>query len=124
MRADTLSRAGLAGLTLILALLAASCGGGRRSDVIKIAFITDCTSPFSGGGERYMAGAELPFLGRGSKLRGSEPSDGVTEATIPGKRVQLLVRCESYGDFTTLIGALRQAVENDGADIVVEPNFA
>ena len=44
MPADVLSRGGLVVLTLILGLLAASCGGGGSNDPIKIAFVYDCTS--------------------------------------------------------------------------------
>lgn len=123
MPADARPRAGLVELALALVLVAAGCGGGdSRSNTIKIAFVTDCASTFSGGGSSFMAGAELPFLRRGSRLRGSEPSQGVTDAIVAGKHVQLLLDCETYGEFTTLAEAVRRAVEDDHADIVVEPN--
>jgi branched-chain amino acid transport system substrate-binding protein len=122
MRTDPHSRGGLVALTLTLGLLATSCGGGGSNHPIKIAFITDCWSPFAQFRPNVLAGAELPFLRRGAKLRGSKLSNGVTDATVAGKRVELLLGCESYGDFTTLLGALRQAVENERADIVVGPD--
>jgi len=119
--ADVLSRAGLAALTLALGLLATSCGGGGSNGPIKIAFLTDCTTPLSS--PAYNAGAELPFLQRGAKLRGSQPSDGVTGITVASRRVRLLLGCESYGNFASLLGGLRRLVQYEGADIVVEPNF-
>lgn len=121
MPADVLSRGGVAALVLSLGLLATSCGGGGSNDSIKIAFVTECQSSLQDQ-EASVAGAELPFLRRGAKLRGSLPSNGVTEATVSGKRVQLLLGCETYPDFATLLGTLRQLVENEHAKIVVGPN--
>jgi branched-chain amino acid transport system substrate-binding protein len=124
--ADVLSRGGLGALALTIVLLAASCGGGGGGSghPIKIAFITDCAPPFGSGSEREstVAGAELPFLQRGAKLRGADPLRGVTSATVAGRRVQLLLGCEDYGNFATLIGALGRFVEREGADIVVGPD--
>ena len=39
-----------------------------------------------------MAGAELPFIRRGAKPLGSQPTDGVGAVTIAGKRVELVAR--------------------------------
>jgi branched-chain amino acid transport system substrate-binding protein len=118
MLAEFLSRLGVVGLTLTLALLVTGCGGSGNS--IKIALVTDCHSPFASP-EQSVAGAELPFLQRGAQLRRTQPTDGVTAVTIAGEHVQLVLRCESYPNFVTLIGALRQAVENEDAEIVVGP---
>jgi branched-chain amino acid transport system substrate-binding protein len=118
------SRAGLVALVLTLGLLAAGCGGGGGGGSpppIKIAFITNCAGPFLRDREHSQAGAELPFLRRGAKLRGGEPSNGVTAATVARRRVQLLLGCESYGNFTTLLGTLHRFVKNQHADIVVGP---
>jgi len=114
-------------LAFTIALLAASCGGGGGGSggsghPIKIAFITDCAPPFDSDRESTVAGAELPFLERGAKLRGADPLKGVTAATVAGRRVQLLLGCEDYGNFATLIGALGRFVEREGADIVVGPD--
>lgn len=125
MPAEVSSRARVVALIVTLGLLASSCGGGGGSDhPIKIAFISDCTSGFSPHRPQNVAGAELPFLRRGAKLRGAQPADGVTESTIAGKHVQLLLPCESYPVFTTLIGTLGQVVEQDGAAVVVGTNLA
>jgi branched-chain amino acid transport system substrate-binding protein len=123
MPADVLSRGGLLVLMVTLGLLATSCGGGRSSnDPIKIAFITDCGYPFTTDTEPLFAAADLPFLQRGAKLRGREPSNGVTGATVAGRPVQLLRECVPYGDFASLLGTLRRFVEGEGADIVVGPD--
>ena len=123
MLADVLSRVQLVALLLTLGLLATSCGGGSSNGPIKIALVTDCTTSFVQFRQPVIAGAELAFLKRGAKLRGAEPSDGVTDVTVGGRRVQLLLPCETYGDFRTLLGTLGQVVENDGAQIVVGPSY-
>jgi branched-chain amino acid transport system substrate-binding protein len=119
---DVLSRCGLIALVLTLGLLATGCGGGGSADPIKIAFVTDCGPPFNDDIEPTLAGAELPFLQRGAKLRGHDPSSGVTGATVAGRRVQLLRGCVRYTNFVTLFETLRELVEREGADIVVGPN--
>jgi branched-chain amino acid transport system substrate-binding protein len=122
MRADVLASVGFA-LALGVGLLATGCGEVRNSNPpIKIAFVTDCAPPFGPDRQKATAGAELPFLQRGAKLRGPEPSNGVTAVTVAGRRVELLLRCEAYGDFTSLLGELGQLVENEDVDIVVGPN--
>jgi branched-chain amino acid transport system substrate-binding protein len=120
--ADALSRGGFVALTLALGLLTTGCGGAGSNDPIKIAFVTDCGPPFNVDIESTVAGAELPFLQRGAKLRGPEPSTGVTEATVAGRRIQLLRGCVAYTNFTTLLGTLRELVGKEEADIVVGPD--
>src|SRR5215475_9003239 len=111
--AEVASRAGLA-LALALGLAATGCGGGGGSDhPIKIAFLTDCSTSLAQYRPQWLAGAELPFLSRGAKLRVPDAADGVTEATVAERRVRLLLPCESYGEFGTLLGTLRRVVEND-----------
>ena len=123
MPAEVLSRGGLVALIATLGLLAMSCGGGgSSSDAIKIAFVTDCGYPFNTDTEPLFAAADLPFLQRGAKLRGSEPSNGVIGATVAGKPVQLLRECVPYGDFASLLRTLGELVQREGVDIVVGPD--
>ena len=68
-----------------------------RSDTIRIGFYGDCYGPFGARHEQGTAGAELPFVRRGAKVLGSEPTDGVGAVTIAGKRVELVVDCDFYG---------------------------
>jgi branched-chain amino acid transport system substrate-binding protein len=106
-----------------IGVLATSCGGGGgASDPIKIAFVTDCGYPFNVDTEPTFAGADLPFVQRGAKLRGPEASNGVIGATVAGKPVELLRECVAYGDFASLVRTLRRVVESEGADIVVGPD--
>src|SRR5215831_6425053 len=102
--ADFLLRAGVVALMLTVSISAAGCGGsgGGSGDPIKIAFLTDCTTSFATSRPGWLAGAELPFLARGAKLRGSQPSNGVTRVTVGETPVQLLLGCESYTNFATL----------------------
>jgi branched-chain amino acid transport system substrate-binding protein len=106
-------------LALLIALLVSSCGGGVRSS-IKIGVISDCTGPFSPFYEATVAGAELPLLERGGKLRGPKPSGGVEGALVGGRRIELLFGCIGPTHATMLADA-RRLVERDGADVIVGP---
>jgi branched-chain amino acid transport system substrate-binding protein len=110
----------LAALAAVVALAAAGCGGGGQA-TIKIGVIGDCQGGFANLYEQTIAGAELPLIERGANLRGAKPSDGVTEASVGGKRVQLLLGCEDYGSPRTTLAQARRLVEQEGADVVVAP---
>lgn len=117
MRAKALARLALGALAVGLAVLAAGCSGGRGG-VIRIGVIADCEGFFSSGFESALAGAELPLIDRGARLRGAKPSDGIEGASVAGKRVELLFGCERSTRATT-IAELRQLVEKEGANAVV-----
>jgi branched-chain amino acid transport system substrate-binding protein len=102
-------------------MVTSACGSSTR-EPIRIGVITDCEGGF-GSSEVAFAGAELPLLTRGAKLRGSNPSDGVKDATIAGKPVELLVACERFGSRASALAEMRTLVEQKGADIVVGPTF-
>lgn len=118
MRPDAAFRRLPVAALLALTLLAAGCGGGSGK-AIKIAYISNCKGPLSFGYEASVAGVELPLINRGATLRESKPSDGVASVSIGGKRIELLLGCESYGNFKTTLAELRRLVEGEGAEIVV-----
>jgi branched-chain amino acid transport system substrate-binding protein len=104
-----------------LATAAAGCGGGGTgTNTIRIGMLSDCNGPYSSLYDATAAGAELPFLRRGGKLRGPNPSDGVEGASIAGKRVELVLGCE--GDtFGTTLAETRRLVEQKGVNVIVAP---
>src|SRR5437899_221681 len=119
MRPDLVSRPGTAAVVVLCLALAAGCGGKRASPV-KIGVLTDCNGAFSSFYETTVAGAELPFLERGARLRGKRPSDGVEDASVAGKPVKLVIGCQG-GTFGTMLSEARRLVEQVGVDIVVGP---
>ena len=112
----------VAGLLLFLVLAATGCGRGAQG-TIRIGFYGDCYGPFGANHEQGTAGAELPFVRRGAKVLGSQPTDGVGAITIAGKRVELIVDCDFYGSGVSELAAARRLVEQQHANILVTPNF-
>ena len=108
----------LAGLAVALALAAAGCGGAGGG-TITIGVLSYCQGASTENGEQIVAGAELPLIERGAKLRGRKPSDGITDATVAGKRVRLLLGCMRYRAFDMNIAESRRLVEQDGARLLI-----
>ena len=109
-------------LALGLALVATGCGSSHIAP-IRIGVIGDCRSggSISDEYELTLAGAELPFVDRGAKLRGRSPSDGIRGASISGKPVDLLIACRSTGSWRGMLEQLRSLVEQQKANAVVLP---
>lgn len=112
----------LGALAVGLAVLAGGCSAGGTG-VIRIGVIGDCEGSFSFGYESALAGAELPLIDRGARLRGAKPSDGIKSASAAGKRVELLFGCER-SNRATAIAELRRLVEQEGANAVVGLNIS
>jgi branched-chain amino acid transport system substrate-binding protein len=112
-------------LALGLALVATGCGSSHIKP-IRIGVIADCRSggPLSDEYELTLAGAELPFVDRGAKLRGRSPSDGIRGASISGKPVDLLIACSAFGSWRSMLEQLRSLVEQQKANAVVLPFVA
>jgi branched-chain amino acid transport system substrate-binding protein len=111
----------VAAIVLPIALVATGCGGTR--DTIRIGFYGDCYGTFSADHESSTIGAELPFIRRGAKPRGSLPTDGVGSITVAGKRVEFVNDCNYYGSVISELAAVRRLVEQQGVDILVTPGF-
>src|SRR5438445_605623 len=99
MRAEVVRHARTAAAVVLCLALAAGCGGKGASPV-KIGVLTVCTGNFSSFYDTTVAGAELPLLERGARLRGKRPSDGVEGASVGGKPVELVIGCQG-GTFGT-----------------------
>jgi branched-chain amino acid transport system substrate-binding protein len=124
MRLETGSRSFRLILGAVVGLVAIVSGCGRTTtETIRIGVLADCESRlFAPDYEKEIAGAELPLLRRGAMLRSSRPSEGVTSATVAGKRVELVVGCVREFSRASTLAALRLLVERDRVDVVVGPN--
>ena len=81
-----------------LTVVAVACGGSsKQSSVapVRIGAVIDCSD--RGSSELSRAGAELPLLAHGAKLRGALPSDGVTDAAIAKRTGQAPLRVRAAG---------------------------
>jgi branched-chain amino acid transport system substrate-binding protein len=102
-----------------LALLANACGGsGERP--LRIGVIVDCQGAFRALQDPELAGAELPLIARGAALRGSEPSDGLRQARVAGRNVELVPGCSESGEMSTITEVARRLIERRHVDVVVE----
>jgi branched-chain amino acid transport system substrate-binding protein len=101
-----------------LGLFGASCGGGAKT--IRIGVIADCEGLFAYSGDPSYAGAELPLVRRGARPLGPKPSNGISEAKVAGKNVQVVLGCGDDTAQRTLAEA-RRLVEQDGVDVVIGP---
>jgi branched-chain amino acid transport system substrate-binding protein len=106
-----------AALSAVLALVAAGCGGA--GDPIRIGVTTDCQGPLRSFQEGMLAGAEVPFIQRGARLRGPSTTDGVTSIDVAGRRVELVQGCQETGEHTVFVEEARRLVEQEHVDAVV-----
>jgi branched-chain amino acid transport system substrate-binding protein len=121
MRAESVPKRLLVLMTFALvALVATSCGSGTNG-TIRIGVFGDCWGPFTSEREQTVAGAELPFIRRGAKPKGTTPSDGVGSVTIAGKRVELLLGCDFFGSDVQTFIAARRLAEQQGVDVLLTP---
>jgi branched-chain amino acid transport system substrate-binding protein len=116
-----MTRLALAGLVVCLALQVASCGGHDAAP-IKIGVLADCEGIYGIARAASDAGAELPLIQRGARPLGSDPSSGISETEVAGKKIQVLLGC---GDGTTekAVSEARLMVEQRGADVLIGPTL-
>jgi branched-chain amino acid transport system substrate-binding protein len=118
MRADARRVAGtLAAACAAAALVVAGCGSAPKP--LRVGVVVDCVGvnrPLEGA---ELAGAELPLVQRGARLRGNDALDGVTAATIAGRPVQLVRGCSELYEYSTLTAEIRRLVEREHVDVVV-----
>jgi branched-chain amino acid transport system substrate-binding protein len=70
-----------------------------------------------------LSGAELPLLERGATLLGDQPSDGVSDIEVAGRRIELVVGCAASSTASAIAEA-RRLVEGEEVDILVGPQFS
>ena len=127
----------LIGALLALGLVVSACGGdddegdgggnassdsGGGGGTIKVGFLSDCEGDFGSFFEPTASGFNQALIDKaGAKPASKKPSEGVTGATIGGKKIEIV----GYGcaDATAdkAIEEARRLVEQEGADILVGP---
>jgi branched-chain amino acid transport system substrate-binding protein len=90
--------------------------------------LAECQTPLLTSYAQDLAGAELPLLERGARLRGPSPSDGIVGASVAGRSVELDFGCSggSAGSSPTDSGLAeaRRLVESDHVDVLVDAEQA
>jgi branched-chain amino acid transport system substrate-binding protein len=102
---------------LVAALVGLGCGGSERP--LRIGVVVDCEGVNRPLQAAELAGAELPLLQRGAKLRGRDAVDGITDARIAGRRVEVVQGCTELFEFSALTAEIRRLVEHEHVDVVV-----
>lgn len=100
-----------------VAALVAGCGGGDRP--LRIGVVVDCVGVFRSLQDAELSGAQLPLIARGARLRGRNPTDGITRARIAGRSIELVPGCTEVLEFSTLTQELRRLIEIEKVDAVV-----
>jgi branched-chain amino acid transport system substrate-binding protein len=99
--------------------LLASCGD-HGAATIRIGVLADCEGLVAFARDASYAGVELALIQRGARTRGAAPSNGVSEAQVAGRKIQLALAC---GDGTgqKALSEARRLVDQLGADVVIGP---
>jgi branched-chain amino acid transport system substrate-binding protein len=105
----------------VVAAASAACGGGR--DAVSIGVLTDCEGGLNFLYSLTLTGAELPLLERGAKPLGDQPSDGVSEITVAGKKVRMVIGCTA-SSATSAVAEARRLVERERIDVLVGPELS
>ena len=96
--------------------------GGGGGGAIKVGFLSDCEGTFGSFFEPTASGFNQALIDKaGAKPASKKPSEGVTGATVAGKKIDIV----GYGcaDETAdkAIEETRRLVEQEGADVLVGP---
>jgi branched-chain amino acid transport system substrate-binding protein len=102
-----------------LALLAGCFGGGDGPRPLRIGVITDCVGIYRSLEDAELAGAALPLIERGARAAGPHAADGLRDAVVAGRPVELLHGCGEALEFSALTTEVRRLVEREHADVVV-----
>jgi branched-chain amino acid transport system substrate-binding protein len=104
---------------LAIAFAATGCGGGSGGKPVRIGVVADCRGLLGSLDDAMLSGAELPFIRRGARLRGVSPSQGIENASVAGRKVDLLTGCSEVGEFAVLVEEARRLIELGHADVII-----
>jgi branched-chain amino acid transport system substrate-binding protein len=113
----TTRRVVVSAIAVLVVIAATGCGGS--GDPVRIGVLTECQGQFKGFEEVELSAAELPLLRRGASLAGPAPTDGITHATVAGRKVELVPGCSEFGEGTVFIEEARRLVEEKHVDAVI-----
>src|SRR5690242_21199792 len=115
MRAERLLRIAVAAGLVAVALPACA----PDPPPLRLGVLADCVGRARGTQDEVLAGAELPLLRRGARLRGTRPTDGISPTRVGNRPVEMVTGCSEAGEYSTLIEQARRLVEVEKADVVV-----
>ena len=102
-------------------LTVAAAGCGDEQEPVRVAVLTECVGVLEASEGSILAAGQLPFLERGARLRGDGPADGLEDASVGGRSVELLAGCVEVGALTRLIVEVRRLIEKESADVIIGP---
>jgi branched-chain amino acid transport system substrate-binding protein len=91
-----------------------------EGDPIKIGILSDCEGAFGAWFEHDIGGAQVPLIVRGATPKGA-PSDGLDNATIAGRPIEIVGYGCSDDTPEKAIEETRRLVEQEGAEILIGP---
>jgi branched-chain amino acid transport system substrate-binding protein len=98
----------------------ADSGGGGGT--IKVGFLSDCEGDFGSFFEPTASGFNQALIDKaGAKPASKKPSEGVTGATVGGKKIEVVGYGCSDATADKAIEETRRLVEQEGADVLVGP---
>jgi branched-chain amino acid transport system substrate-binding protein len=119
MRVDLHMPLGAVAAVVCAALAVTGCENERMP--VRIGVLAECSGVTEDLHEPMLAGAELPFLQRGARRRGRNPTDGLTGGSAGGRPVELIEACTEIGDLSLMISETRDLIETEGADVIIGP---
>jgi branched-chain amino acid transport system substrate-binding protein len=98
-------------------LAAGSCGEDEHP--LRIGVIVDCVGinrPFENA---ELSGAQLPLIERGARSDGRTARDGITDAEVAGRPIELVTGCTEVGELSVLARELRRLTEDEDVDAIL-----
>ena len=106
-----------AAVLAMLVLVAAGCGSSPER--VQVGLLRECSGLLAATKDGAVAGAQLPLLRRGARLR--RDGSRLENARVGGVEIELVPACTETGRLTQLIAETRWLVEAKGADVVIGP---
>jgi len=98
--------------------LAVVAGCGDDGQTLRIGLLRDCSGLLGATKDGAVAGAELPLIQRGARLR---REGGLAGARIGNVKIELVPACTEVAQLSRLIAETRWLVETKGAEVVIGP---
>jgi branched-chain amino acid transport system substrate-binding protein len=90
-------------------------------DTIKLGVLSDCEGAFGAFFEHDIGGAWMPLIARGAQPAGENPSDGLENATVAGREIEIVGLGCADDTPEKAIEETRRLVEQEGAEILIGP---
>jgi branched-chain amino acid transport system substrate-binding protein len=104
-------------LVVAVGVLSGGCGRSQP-EAVRIGVLAACDGIWGYWYDGSLAATELPLLERGARLAGSKPRDGLREAAIAGRPVELVFGCGD-GLPEVALSETRRLVEVEDVDLLI-----